>query len=461
MRFFILLPLWVIGTWLSAQDAPPGALPGKCYAKCFINNQYEMITERVMVQAPALRNKEVPPQFAEKRLYLPVKPAFQTYQVEAERMSFKDTLIETRPASVGIRIEPPLLSPSAAGTPPRLFDTVYTIVPAEWEDYTRYVQVTPAQPRYVAEAATFSADTLWYPRVAAHTRFDIREPEIRITSDRIQTRAPMTRWVITTADPMCLGANPDHCLVGCMVEIPAEYQSIVRKINQGCKGSGIPDEGCVEKKVVGAEMAAVPGWKCRKEGGVRREIIPATYQALRAYRLKREARVERQLVPVTDPALQRTYVQTPALVVYENIPPVFQRLRISVVVDTMHWEVTKVPATYQAVTVKTLAADASLVTQNMPPEYVTVNKRILLRPGGFTEWREVLCGEKVTGYTVRQIQEALRSKGYAPGPIDSKFGVRTKKALIQFQEDHDLPVGSLDVDTLSRLLGGGDAVSGH
>lgn len=84
-------------------------------------------------------------------------------------------------------------------------------------------------------------------------------------------------------------------------------------------------------------------------------------------------------------------------------------------------------------------------------ELRTFEKRHLVRPEGFTEWREVLCGEKVTGYTVRQIQEALNKAGYYYEAIDGKMSPRTKAALTKFQKDKGLPVGNLDFETLDAL----------
>lgn len=40
------------------------------------------------------------------------------------------------------------------------------------------------------------------------------------------------------------------------------------------------------------------------------------------------------------------------------------------------------------------------------------------------------------GEDVKTVQEILKKLGYRPGPIDGWFGDRTKKAVIQFQEDH-------------------------
>jgi len=75
----------------------------------------------------------------------------------------------------------------------------------------------------------------------------------------------------------------------------------------------------------------------------------------------------------------------------------------------------------------------------------------LVKKGGFTSWREVLCNDSVTPYTIRQIQEALRGRGYDPGPSDNILGSRTKAALTKFQKDNNLPVGQLDLVTLKEL----------
>ncbi|HMX41130.1 MAG TPA: peptidoglycan-binding domain-containing protein, partial [Saprospiraceae bacterium] len=81
----------------------------------------------------------------------------------------------------------------------------------------------------------------------------------------------------------------------------------------------------------------------------------------------------------------------------------------------------------------------------------TVTKRKLVKAGGFTEWREVLCDTKMTGYTIRQIQDALNKAGYDAGPADNVMGARTKAALTKYQKDKGLPVGNLDMETLKSL----------
>ena len=45
----------------------------------------------------------------------------------------------------------------------------------------------------------------------------------------------------------CLSADPNDCLVWCLVEVPAEYKTITKQVNKGCDGSGVANSGCVKR----------------------------------------------------------------------------------------------------------------------------------------------------------------------------------------------------------------------
>ena len=90
-------------------------------------------------------------------------------------------------------------------------------------------------------------------------------------------------------------------------------------------------------------------------------------------------------------------------------------------------------------------------TTEIPAEYRTVSKRQLVKAGGFTEWREVVCGKDFTPQLNSQIQRALIERGYDVGAVDNQLGPRTKAALVQFQKDNGLPVGQVDYETLRAL----------
>ena len=53
---------------------------------------------------------------------------------------------------------------------------------------------------------------------------------------------------------------------------------------------------------------------------------------------------------------------------------------------------------------------------------------------------------------IREAQEALKSKGYDPGPVDGRIGARTKEAIRSFQSASNLEAtGTLDAQTAQQL----------
>jgi len=40
----------------SSDDLPPNAVPGKCYAKCLIPDEYKTVTEQVLVKEASKKN---------------------------------------------------------------------------------------------------------------------------------------------------------------------------------------------------------------------------------------------------------------------------------------------------------------------------------------------------------------------------------------------------------------------
>jgi putative peptidoglycan binding protein len=61
---------------------------------------------------------------------------------------------------------------------------------------------------------------------------------------------------------------------------------------------------------------------------------------------------------------------------------------------------------------------------------------------------------------VREAQEALREKGYDPGPIDGIAGMKTRQAIRSFQKESELAVtGTLTDQTMDKLGVESDASS--
>ncbi len=76
---------------------------------------------------------------------------------------------------------------------------------------------------------------------------------------------------------------------------------------------------------------------------------------------------------------------------------------------------------------------------------------VLVRKGGYTEEKEVLCEHKITPEIIKQVRSALKKRGYPSGVKSKKINPRLKSALTKYQQANKLPVGQLDLETLEKL----------
>jgi Putative peptidoglycan binding domain len=79
----------------------------------------------------------------------------------------------------------------------------------------------------------------------------------------------------------------------------------------------------------------------------------------------------------------------------------------------------------------------------------------LVRKGGFSEWKKCLCGCSRNGTRhplhVQNVQKALKTRGYYKGKINNILDTKTKAAVVEFQKDNGLSIGSFDLQTMKAL----------
>jgi hypothetical protein len=142
----------------------------------------------------------------------------------------------------------------------------------------------------------------------------------------------------------------------------------------------------------------------------------------------------------------------------------------------------EVPAEYRIFKYKTLIEPAKIIRQRPDttlvetikdtsellikmveaPQYFKVKKLIKRKPSYFhvespfdvrhllSNWREVFNNHDCFSSPVRKIQRALNERGFKVVE-DDIFGSKTRKALTQFQTDFNLPLGTLNLETLKAL----------
>ena len=359
-------------------------------------------------------------------------------------------------------------------------------------------------------------------------------------TETIEVKPASTKWVKRKADRNCLSADPNDCLVWCLVEVPAEFTTVTKQIAQGCadgytrsgKGGGTSfgntsSVNNIDECIKITQIPAVYGSRqvVSSAPSYREEVIPAQYKTVTRQVEKTPATVREETIPAEYGTVTKQVVKTPAGYARVAVPAEYKTVTVPqrsgltlkpgyrwtnsglvynpnyngggnngaggagnggaggggnngaggagnggrpgsggaggygsmVAGDTpvdpasadaySNWDSAGCPAGYSYDT----SDNTCKRTIEVPATYATVTKKAVSRKGGFTEWREVLCSGDVTTVVIRQVQDALRAKGYDPGPTDNVIGVRTKAALTKFQRDNGLPVGQLDFQTLKAL----------
>lgn len=72
----------------------------------------------------------------------------------------------------------------------------------------------------------------------------------------------------------------------------------------------------------------------------------------------------------------------------------------------------------------------------------------LIEEGGYTKWMEVICKDALTLEILQDIALAI---GYSGTEDEKRKSTSMKKRLTEFQQEHDLPLGQLDIETLEFL----------
>ena len=158
---------------------------------------------------------------------------------------------------------------------------------------------------------------------------------------------------------------------------------------------------------------------------------------------------------VEEPAQYQTYtkqvVAQPGGVREVRQPAQFQQVTRTVVAQPARVERVSVPAQTARVPVQRLVQPAGQQRVAVPAEYGTVERHELVEPARL-EWRPVLCQTNITPQVIMQIQSALASQGFHPGPIDGVIGQQTISAMNAFQQSRGLPVDRyLNIETIRAL----------
>lgn len=281
-------------------------------------------------------------------------------------------------------------------------------------------------------------------------------------------------------------AQYGKCYAKC--KTPDIYNTFKRKV--------LVEESYVKTTTIPAVYKDVERKVVVKEGGVNYKKIPAKYKTITEKEVVEPERTEIKIIPAKYETKTRKVLVSPEsgkwvkkkkdphcfsenpddclIACYEKIPAKYSTESYEVMIEPERTIENVIPAVYKTVTREVVDVPEQTLEIPYDPVYKTITEKVMVTPerveeelipaiykeveekklaekGGYTVWTEILCADKTSASTIRKLQRALRTEGYSVGTIDGKMGLRTQTALKQFQTEHGLPVGNLNIETLNAL----------
>lgn len=321
---------------------PPNAQPGECYAKVEIPGETKVTRKQVLVTPATTKTETIPAKYktvTEQVLLTPATTKTETVPATYKTVT-KQVPVETRTVAETETKE------------------------AEYKTVTEQVLVKGAETKTVTVPAVYETVTERVKVKDAYTEWKPGGKVYAIGAEALGGTILANR--VTTSGVMCL------------VEIPAEYKTVTKRVlvtaEQTKEQESAPVYETVTRRVLVTpeETRVVPSETKMKEVSVR---------------------------VVDQPATTRT------------IP---------------------VPATYETVTRRVL--DTPAVTRTVPVKAVYRQEVVRTPTGpGETKWVSVLCDVNATPDLVQSLQRALKVRSLYTGPIDGVIGPLTRQAISKFQ----------------------------
>ncbi len=432
---------------------PPNAAPGECYARVWVDAQYETTSEEVLVAAASKKIDVVPAVYetvtetvqvtqASSRLEtIPAEYGTETEQIkvsDGQRVWRIDLGRSAAPASDallkaavdhGINLETAQVGMCfhehhVPATYKTISDQVLTraateevnIVPAQYEWVEEQVLVKEASTRLVSVAAEYGVEEEQIIDKPAHTIWK-------------KGTGPIQKIDEATGEIMCL------------VEVPATYKTVKRTV--------LVTPARTETVEVPAEYKTVRVRKLVAAAREERTAIPAVFGSVERQEIDQAAGFVWHEVSNTD---HPTDTRTGNKICLTETQPQYKTVTRTVVINPAQTREIEIPAEFEQVAVRKLVSAAREEVTEIPAKYRSVEKRQLLKDG-YMAWRSVLCDTNMTRSRIADIQRSLIERGYnIAGGVDGIIGASTMTAVNSFQRENNLPVDRfLNIDTVKAL----------
>ncbi len=451
-------------------NLPTNQEPGKCYAEVVYEDQYLTTTDQILVKPASKRVVVFPAEYETATEQVMIKAAAS--RIEKIPAIYENVEVQIRVGCPETYVDDGISCTKVVEVPAE-YETVkelilvkeaskqYILVPPVYETVTEQIVVKEASTRAEVIPTEYETETVEVLIKEASTRVE-KIPALYVSKKEIFEVTPATsKWVKKKINQNCLSEDPNDCYVWSKVEVPAAYKTIIKQIRNGCP-EGFVDYGddCTRTIEVPAEYKTHTYKKVKSLATTRIFDVPAEFASITKRQLKTTATVREIEIPAEYKSIDMLKIKTPATTKMIEIPAeyinVVKRIRKGCpegFIDNGDdcTRAVEIPAEYASRTYQKLKTPSQIREIDVPAEYVSITKKTLLKQGGYSVWKEVLCENQINRNVIVAIQRALKNRNYDVGNVDQILGVKTKAALTQFQKDNGLPVGQLDIETLNML----------
>ncbi len=427
--------------------ALPDAQPGECFAKVLEPAKYKDVEQTVVTREAAAKIEVIPAKYQTVEETVVVRPAYQKVVPVPAKMKTVTETVTIEPARLVWRVgagksaiakELTVANALAAGLPATAqAGQCYAqfFQPAQYEDRSNEIVVREAAKKFEAGSAKYE----WVEEKVLVREASTKKVEVpavyETVTEKVLVRPAYTTW--KKGRGLIERVDNSTGEIMCRVEVPAEYKEVKRRVVKTPATTKTVEIPAEYKMVRVQKLVTAPTQKA-----VDLEAKKATYKT----RIKKSDAVLGWRPVGTDGPGSLTGQK----LCRAELPAKTKKITRQVVDVPATVNKIDVPAETKVVKVRKLVSPATEKRIEIPKETRIVKQRQKVADEKLV-WRSVLCETNATPGMVTDIQRALKTAGYDPGPIDGRIGRQTLAAIDSYQTKKGLARGGLTKSTLDSL----------
>ena len=434
---------------MDGDDLPP-AKPGQCFTKAFFPAKYTTVTERVLASEPSEKVEVIPPKYGwttqkikisdgtERIITTPpvYKTIYQKMLIKPAQRTWRTSLSPNAPEASDTCVQ----AAAAAGmnisgaTPGTCYYEHY--IPEKYETVTEKILASEPTEKVIAIPAKYRTVTKKV-LVSEGTERLIKTPvQYKTVRQKVLISPARTEWRKTRCEDR--GCNQSE--VVCLVEVPPVYKTITKQVvakpatTRRVKTPPVYKTVQIQELVQPATTKTIPVPAKYKTVTKIKKVADGHYTWSDASRKNAKTRATNQCNRIC-------LVEEPAK--YAKVPK-------QVVAKPASTRKVKTPPKYTTIRIKKLIQPATTRTIPIPATYKTITKKKKIADG-YAKWIPVVCKTSINPTMIREVQKALKERGFYNGPIDGVWGTESKNAVKAYQKAKGLPVSGLSINVMQSL----------